>query len=273
MPELPEVETIRQDLLPRLVGRTFTGATVTWPNVVRAPSPNEFSRRLAGQRVCGLSRRGKYLVFCLESGLRLVVHLKLSGALLLREPATPPDRFTHTILFLDNGFELRFSDLRKFGRLWLVPDEAEATGALGPEPFDEAFSLEYMAQRLGKRSIPIKSALLDQSFVAGIGNIYADEALFAARIHPARPANTLDMDTLHHLRDAVRMALLKALGNRGTSFSDYRDPDGKEGRNQFAVAVFRQTGKPCPRCGTTIQRIKLGGRSSHFCPSCQPLGG
>jgi len=273
MPELPEVETIRRDLLPLLRGRSFTHAWVSpdAPRLVQAPSPAEFTRLLPGRRIEDVSRRGKYLVFRLSGGLHLAVHLRMTGALLHRLASAPPDRYVRAVLALDDGSELRFSDLRKFGAMWLVPDPSLVLGRLGPEPLDGAMTPSALREATARRRAPIKSVLLDQRALAGLGNIYADEALFAAGLHPQRPASSLSEAEVERLHGAIRQVLVAALDDRGASFSDYVDASGREGRHQFRVQVFRRTGQPCYACGGEIERVKVAGRSSHFCPGCQPL--
>jgi len=275
MPELPEVETIRRDLEPRLRGRTITAVRVAPDAVplIDGASPAAFTRRLKGRRIEALSRRGKYLILHLSGGLHLVVHLRMTGALLHRDAAAPADRYLRAVLSFDDGTELRFADLRKLGRLRLVAHPDEAVGRLGPEPLDARFTAAALRQAIGRRQAPIKAVLLDQRALAGLGNIYADEALFAARIHPLRRADTLSEAENRRLHRSIRRVLRNALDNRGASFRDYVDGGGREGRHQFHVKVFRRTGQPCYVCGAMIERIRLGGRSTHFCPRCQPQEG
>jgi formamidopyrimidine-DNA glycosylase len=272
MPELPEVETIRRDLLPVLRGRAFTHVWVS-PDafrLVQAPLPADFARLLSGRRIEDISRRGKFLVFDLSGGLYLLVHLRMTGALLHRPSSAPPDRYVRAILSLDDGSELRFSDLRKFGALWLVPDPLTVLGGLGPEPLERGLTPALLRELTARRRAPIKSLLLDQRALAGLGNIYADEALFAAGLHPQRPAAGLSDSEVRRLHGAIRRVLTAALTDRGASFSDYVDASGREGRHQFRVKVFRRTGQPCYVCGREIARVKVAGRSTHFCPKCQP---
>jgi len=273
MPELPEVETIRRDLLPLLRGRAFTHVWVSpdAPRLVQAPSSTDFAHLLPGKRVEDVSRRGKYLVFHLSGGLYLVVHLRMTGALLHRRSSAPPDRYVRAVLSLDDGSELRFSDLRKFGALWLVPDPSPVLGRLGPEPLDGGLTPSLLRELTARRRAAIKSLLLDQRALAGLGNIYADEALFAAGLHPQRPASSLSGAEVERLHEAIGRVLTAALDDRGASFSDYVDASGREGRHQLRVQVFRRTGQPCYVCGGEIARVKVAGRSSHFCPKCQPL--
>lgn len=272
MPELPEVETSVRALRQPLLGDTFTGARVYWPRHIDRPDPASFQERIVGLRVEEMGRRGKYMVFSLSHGETLIVHLRMTGHLSVVPRDAPVRDHTHTILALASGNELRFRDTRKFGRLYLVRDPAEVLDKLGPEPLDPTFTPDVLASRLERRSMRMKSLLLDQSFIAGVGNIYADEALFHARIHPRRPANTLDEADIVALHAAIQEVLREGIAREGASIDRYRKPDGSRGDMQNAVAVFRRTGDPCPRCDTPIRRIVLGGRSTHFCPVCQPNG-
>jgi formamidopyrimidine-DNA glycosylase len=275
MPELPEVETIRRDLLPHVVGRTVTGVRIApgASRVIRDVPVRAFARRLVGRRIDGLARRGKYLLFRLEgkgTPVYLAVHLRMTGSILCRPPrADPADAYLRAVITLDDGSELRYADLRKLGQMWLVDSPEEAVGKLGPEPLDAAFTAAKLRETLSRRRAPIKTVLLDQRAVAGLGNIYTDEALFVARIHPLRLANTLSEAEVKRLHRSIRRVLNDALGNRGSSFRDYVDAAGREGTHQLRVKVFRRTGQPCYVCRTEVARIKVGGRSTHFCPCCQ----
>ncbi len=272
MPELPEVETIRRDLLPLVCGRTVTQAWVSpnAPRLVQLMPPDEFCRALPGRRIENIKRRGKYLLFRLDGGLTWAVHLRMTGRLLHCEGGCPDDDpYLRAAFRLDDGSWLCFTDLRKFGTMWLVDDEALVVSKLGPEPLSEDFTPAYLHGLLKRRSAPVKAVLLDQAAVAGIGNIYADEALFAARINPGRAANTLSKPAAVRLHAAIRDVLHEALGDRGSSFRDYVDGRGNEGSHHLKVKVFRRTGQPCYECGTEVHRIRLGGRSTHFCPKCQ----
>ena len=271
MPELPEVETIRRDLLPIVVGRTITGAWVSpnAPRLVQLLPPDEFCRQIAGRRIEDIDRRGKYLLFRLDGGLHWGVHLRMTGRLLHDVNECPETPYLRATFGLDDGAWLCFVDLRKFGTMWLVDDESLVTSKLGPEPLSDDFTPAYLHALLKRRSAPIKAALLDQSAIAGIGNIYADEALFIAGISPKRAANSLSKPRVARLHAAIREALELALGDRGSSFRDYLDASGREGGHHLKVKVFRRTGLPCYVCGRPITRIRLGGRSTHFCPKCQ----
>jgi formamidopyrimidine-DNA glycosylase len=269
MPELPEVETIARGLREPLVGRQFTGVRVGWEKLVAKPAVEEFERGLVGRRILGVKRRGKYLVFTLSGGGNLIVHLRMTGRLLIKNSGDELDKHDHLIFELDDGRELRFNNVRKLGRVYLVDDEDEIVGRLGPEPLDDDFAPADFAALLSARRGMIKPLLLNQRFIAGIGNIYADEALFAACIHPERRADTLTAEEIECLYRAIRRVLRQGIENRGTTLSAYRDAEGREGSNQEYLRVFRHTGQPCPRCGTPIERTAVGGRGTYFCPRCQ----
>ena len=274
MPELPEVETIRRDLEARLLGRLITGVVIPPDSgkpvpVLKGIDEASFREGVVGARIEGVERRGKYLALRLDTSMLLIVHLRMTGALLHRTSDAPPDRFLRAILRLDDGTELRFTDIRKFGGLWLAEDYSEVTTALGPEPLSEGFTVEGLSKALAGRKAPVKSIILDQRRIAGIGNIYADEACFAAAIDPRRLGVTVTDLEVKALHAAVREVLLRGVESRGASFRDYQDADGKQGNMQMYVKVFRRTGKPCYTCETPIERVKVGGRSTHFCPTCQ----
>jgi len=266
MPELPEVETIKNELIPHVVGHNITGVTLLDEKLVRLPSVEEFCSRLIGQKITGVERRGKYLIFGLTSGEALIIHLKMSGSLLLK----PPERFTRAILHLDGGTKLYFRDPRKFGVMWLVADKNTVVDKLGPEPLEADFTSTILTQRLSKHTAPIKAVLCDQSFVAGIGNMYADEALFYARIHPLRSGKSLSQEEIERLHRAIQQVLLAAINNKGASVDTYFRPDGQIGTAHFQFKVAHRGGEPCPVCSTPIQRIPVRNRGSYFCPRCQP---
>lgn len=270
MPELPEVETYARDLAQRLPGQVFTGAWVDWPNQLPRNTPAALDARLAGQSVRSVDRRGKYLVFQLSEDV-LLVHLKMSGRLQLVPATDPPNPYAHVVLRLAGGQELRFHDPRKFGRVYLLADPAPLVGRLGPEPLDPAFDVSALAARLAGRRARLKPLLLDQRFVAGLGNIYVDESLWTASLHPLRAANTLLPPDVARLHGAIRGVLRRAVAARGTSFSahGYRDLTGNRGEMQGSLAVFGRAGQPCPRCGTGIRKTVVGGRGTHYCPACQ----
>lgn len=269
MPELPEVETFVRALRAPLVGRTITGVRNDWPRHIAVLPPEELANRLIGRRIEAIDRRGKYLVFTLSDDETLIIHLKMSGHLSVVAAQTPADRYAHTVFALDDGHELRFRDPRKFGRVYLVHNPAAVLGALGPEPLADGFTVEALAARLAGRKRVLKPLLLDQTFIAGIGNIYADEALFYAGIQPTRRSDTLTTGEIAALHAAIRKVLAMGIEREGASIGTYVKADGEMGDMQNAVAVFRRTGQPCYTCGRPIERIVLGGRSTHFCPNCQ----
>jgi formamidopyrimidine-DNA glycosylase len=266
VPELPEVETIKNELLPHVLGRTITDASIFWDRMVRKPSAAEFQARLIGRRITGLARRGKYLFFHLDDGTVLVMHMKMTGSLLVN-PAE--DRFTRAIIRLDSGAALHFWDPRKFGAMWLEESEDAVASQLGPEPLDADFTPQVLARLLHGRKAPIKPVLIDQSIIAGIGNMYADEALFEARIHPLKPAGDLSPDEVERLFRAIRKVLRKALRGKGASVRNYIRPDGTPGRAHDEFNVAHGTGKVCPYCGGPIVRIVVRGRGTYICPRCQ----
>ena len=269
MPELPEVETIVRGLQEPIVGRQFTGVRVGWENLIARPPVEEFKQALIGQRILGLKRRGKYLVFALSGEGSLIIHLRMTGRLSIKNPSEELDKHDHLNFELDDGRELRFNNVRKLGRVYLVEDEDEIVGKLGPEPLDGDFTPADLDALLSARRGMIKPLLLNQRFIAGIGNIYTDEALFAARIHPERKADTLTAGEIERLYHAIRQVLTQGIRNQGTTFSDYRDAEGREGSNQEHLRVFRRVGHPCLHCGMPIERTVVGGRGTYFCPRCQ----
>lgn len=272
MPELPEVETIRRDLEPLVTGRTIRGVDVDPATLhLLAGAPIEALRaNLEDRTIVSAGRRGKYLLFGLDDGRVFVVHLRMTGRLVWRPASAPGEPYQRAVIHLDNGFDLRWSDLRKFGT-WRIHDSAaEVVSKLGPEPIDEGLTLKQFRERLANRTAPIKAVLLDQRRFAGLGNIYVDEALFEARVRPDTPANSLSPAAIKRLHTTTRTVLERGIENRGASFKDYVDGQGEQGKQHMFVQVFRRTGKPCYVCGAEIQRTIVGGRATHFCPKCQP---
>jgi formamidopyrimidine-DNA glycosylase len=269
MPELPEVETAVRALRQPLIGRTITGARNDWPRHVAVPSVDELRERITGRRVEAIDRRGKYLVFTLSDDETAIVHLKMTGHLSVVPAETPADPYAHTVFELDDGRELRFRDPRKFGRVYLVHDPADVLGPLGPEPLPEDFTAQALEERLRGRKRVLKPLLLDQTFIAGIGNIYADEALFHAGLRPTRISNTLTGEEIAALHAAIQRVLAMGIEREGASISTYVKPDGQKGDMQNAVSVYDRARQACYTCGRPIERIVLGGRSTHYCPHCQ----
>ena len=269
MPELPEVETVVRSLRPNLVGRKIVGVRNSWRRHIDRPTYSELSRRIQGRTVTAVSRRGKFLLFPLDNKETLIIHLRMSGHLAVTDPQSPADNHTHTVFELDDGKELRFRDTRKFGRVYLVKAQDDILGKLGPEPLSEEFTVQALAKIMhGKRRV-LKPFLLDQTMIAGIGNIYADEALFYASLLPIRKTDTLDGQDIQKLHEGIQHVLRLGIQREGASISTYLKPDGEKGNMQEDVKVFRRTGEPCFKCGSPIQRIVLGGRSTHFCGNCQ----
>ena len=269
MPELPEVETVKQELKPYVVGRRISQLTLYWEGMVKEPSVNEFRARLIGQEITGITRQGKYLILSLSSGDMLVIHLKMTGSLILGENSTEPPQFTRAIIHLDNGTSIFFRDPRKFGIMRLLTDTSSINAKLGPEPLEASFTPRILADRLTKRTAPIKALLFDQSFIAGIGNMYADEALFHAQIHPLRQGGSLSREEIERLHAAIRQVLQSAIGNKGASTDTYFRPDGSRGTAHFEFKVAHGRGKTCSICQTPIQRIVVRNRGTYFCPRCQ----
>ncbi len=271
MPELPEVETVAADLRRQLIGARFVGAHILWPRTLAEPDPEALNARLAARQVIDIGRRGKYLMLHLDSGEALIIHLRMTGQLEIVTDGAPVLGGVHlrARFDLEDGRRLAFTDARKFGRIWLVKDAETVVGKLGPEPLDWTFTPETLAARLRGRRVAIKALLLDQTVVAGVGNIYADEALFLAGVHPQRRAASLSTDEIGLLCEAIRLVLRESIDQRGTMLRDYRTPYGQDGTYQNHLRVYQQTGQPCPRCGTTIERIRVTQRGTHFCPRCQ----
>ncbi len=275
MPELPEVETVTRGLRASLVGYTVVGVEVHWARSVIPPNPTAFARRLVcrGQMVTDVGRRGKWVVITLSGGDTLLVHLRMTGQLVLESGGGLNDRHSRVLLFLDDGRRLRFSDQRKFGRMVLTSEPQEVLGDLGPEPLADDFTAARLRDMLARRRGRIKPLLLNQQFLAGLGNIYTDEALWQAGIHPLRRANTLSPAEVRRLHRAIRSVLRAAIASGGTTLPDaaYQQADGRSGEFASRLAVYGRVGQPCPRCGATIERIRVGQRGTHFCPRCQPL--
>lgn len=275
MPELPEVEAIKRVIEPQIRGLAIERVTVNRPEVIAHPAADAFCRQLADQVFAGARRRGKFLIFCMESGDRLILHLRMTGCLLVTPADVPEEKHTHLMFHLSGGKELRFSDMRRFGRFWLLrQEEADAyTGMekLGAEPFDPTLSGESLSMRLGKRKKTIKECLLDQSMIAGIGNIYSDEILFAAHIHPKRPANTLTTEEWNRLASVIPERLAFFVEKNEITPEEYLETKGQEYRNTPFLQVYGHGGEPCPVCGETLCRTVIGGRSSVYCPVCQGM--
>lgn len=276
MPELPEVETVVRDLAAcGLAGLRIAGARVLWPKTIATPAPPQFVRKIRGLEILGLSRRGKFVGIPLSGGLTLLIHLRMTGRLEAGPPRARPSARRHdrVVFALSDGRELRFADPRKFGRVWLTRNPAAVLGRLGPEPL--GLTAAPFAAGVAARSRQLKPLLLDQHFIAGIGNIYADEALWTAQLHPRRKADSLARSEATALLRAIKLVLQRGIRNLGTTLgagtTHFARPRGARGRNQEQLAAYGQTGQPCPRCGTIIERILVGQRATHVCPQCQRL--
>lgn len=272
MPELPEVETIRRDLEPLILGRRITNVDVDPATIhLLVGAPIETLREnLIGRTIEAVRRRGKYLMLGLDDGRWLVIHLRMTGRLIWRTREAPDEQYQRAKIELDNGYDLRWSDLRKFGTWRLHESAAEVIDKLGPEPIDAALTLKIFRERLANRTAAVKAVLLDQRRFAGLGNIYVDEALYEAGIRPDTPAGMLSPAAIKRLFASSRSVLERGIENRGASFKDYVDGQGEQGSQHMHVQVFRRTGKPCYACGSEIRRTIVGGRSTHWCPKCQP---
>lgn len=273
MPELPEVETIRRVLEPQIKDLTITAVTVNRPEVIGHPTAEEFCQALTGQTIDTMTRRGKFLSVLLNSGDYFVLHLRMTGCLLLTPANYPPEKHTHIVFHLSSGDELRFSDTRRFGRFWLFRkgeiDTYSGIGKLGLEPFDHGLTADYLQQHFGKRKKAIKECLLDQDIIAGIGNIYSDEILFAAKIHPARSANSLTKAEWVRLAAAIPERLAYFIEKNALTPKEYFESKGQDYRNTPFLQVYGHGGEPCPNCGVMLCRMIVGGRSSVYCPACQ----
>ena len=271
MPELPEVETVARGLRA-VVGRRFVGVEVLWDRTIAEPSAAAFVERLVGRRIEATGRRGKWIVVDLTGGDTLLVHLRMTGRLLIEPSDAPVDRHARVLFTLDGGQRIRFSDQRKFGRMVLTDDPSQVLGDLGPEPLGDDFTAEQFREMMARRRGRIKPLLLNQRFLAGLGNIYVDEALWRAGIHPLRCADTLQAPEIDRLHTAIQAVLRQALASGGTTLDDtqYVGADGEPGAFAQQLRIYGRAEEPCQRCGTTIERIRVGQRGTRFCPVCQP---
>jgi formamidopyrimidine-DNA glycosylase len=271
MPELPEVETTVNDLIPYVIGKKITQVITIKNNSIAEPSAEKFQKELTGRKILGLSRRGKYIIFTLDEGKYLIVHLRMTGSLIVKSEFDQPDKFIRVIIHLNDKTIIHFRDVRRFGRMWLTENADNVLGKLGIEPLNEYFTAQILAQILRNRTTAIKGLLLDQTLIAGIGNMYADEALFKARIHPLRPAGSLKKTEIASLHTAIQYVLKKGIRNKGASTDTYFRPEGTKGAAHLEFQVAHRKGEECPVCGGAIERIVVGQRGTFFCPKCQVL--
>lgn len=275
MPELPDVETIKRVLEPQVKGLTITAVTVNRPEVVSHPTAEEFCQALTGRMISAMARRGKFLIVLLDSGGYFVLHLRMTGCLLLSPADYPAEKHTHIVFHLSSGDELRFSDTRRFGRFWLFrkgeTDTYSGIDKLGLEPFDDGLTANYLQERLGNRKKAVKECLLDQNVIAGIGNIYSDEILFTSGIHPAKPAKELTYSEWERLAAVIPERLCYFIDKNAITPEEYLKGKGSDYRNTPFLQVYGHGGEPCPNCGAALCRISIGGRSSVYCPKCQPF--
>jgi formamidopyrimidine-DNA glycosylase len=266
MPELPEVETIARKIRPELVGKTITDANLLWSRTLATPSEKQFKRGVKGQGITDVGRRAKFLRLELSNAF-LFIHLRMSGDIYLKSASAPLEKHDRLILSLTDDTLFVFNDTRKFGRVWLVTDPNEVVGGLGPEPLGDEFTPAWLFDALRSRKRQLKPLLLDQSFLAGMGNIYTDEALHMARLHPLTRSNAVKQEQVQHLYDAIRAVLKEGIRRNGASIDwVYR---GGEFQNYFSV--YGRGGQPCLVCGTPVERLVVGQRSTHFCPICQRI--
>jgi formamidopyrimidine-DNA glycosylase len=276
MPELPEVQTIVNDLKTAgLEDTTITGAKVFWSRTIAEPSAKVFCNRIRGKSVSAIRRRGKFIVFDFKTGDNLLIHLRMSGRLQLVSYDLPHQKHEHVILSLADGRQLRFHDTRKFGRLYLTSHAEKILDRLGPEPLATGYTRKIFARSLSPRKRMLKPLLLDQTFIAGLGNIYVDEALWESKIHPRRIAASLTESEIRALHRAIPRVLKRGLKNLGTSLgtakTNFYSIAKHQGRNRDELKVFRRTDLPCPRCQAKIRRIMVSQRSTHICPKCQKV--
>ena len=272
MPELPEVETVRKGLEKQVTGSRIGKVEVFWPNIIREPAVAEFEENLKGEEVLHVGRRGKFLVIQLTHWT-LISHLRMEGKYVIKKADDPIQKHTHVIFHLEDGRDLRYLDVRKFGKMSLIPKGEETNAAslvkLGPEPQADQFKFEEMFSKIKKHKKPIKALLLDQTFVAGIGNIYADEVLFRAFILPDRPANSLSEKEARNLYEAILNVMQQAIEAGGTTIRTYQNSFGETGGYQNQLSVYGRHNQACPRCGQLIQKGKVAQRGTHYCPNCQ----
>lgn len=275
MPELPEVETIRRSLADKIIGKAFENVEVFLDKMVKGLEPANIQSELKGKKITRIDRRGKYLIVHMTGDMAMVIHLRMTGQLVCCRPEEEKTKHTHVIIQLSDNLHLRFIDQRQFGKIQFVSkkelENVSGLKTLGVEPLSEEFTRDYFKKEIRSKRTKIKPLLLDQTFIAGIGNIYADEVLFRSMINPEKVASTLTPREVSRLHIAIKEVLNEGIENKGTSIKDYIDGDGNKGSNQNNLRVYGRDGEPCLKCGKTIEKKTIGGRSSHYCPKCQKL--
>lgn len=272
MPEMPEVEQVRKTLVPHIEGRKILAVDIMLDRLIKYPSPEEFVKGLVGKTIHHVGRRGKYLVLETAPEQQLIVHLRMTGALLAQKKELPAPPYAKIKFMLDGDEDMWFTDIRTFGTLYLVTNHdtyIEGYETLGPEPLSAGFSAAYLAPLAEKSRKAIKTFILDQKIIAGLGNIYADECLALAGILPMRTASSLSSEEIERLCEAINSVIAQGIKNHGTTFRDYKDGEGNKGDNQNHLLVYSRAGKPCKKCGRTLVQTKIGGRGSVYCESCQ----
>ncbi|WP_046174037.1 DNA-formamidopyrimidine glycosylase [Domibacillus indicus] len=274
MPELPEVETVRRTLSELAAGKTIAGVDVRWPRMVKQPEPEAFQDALIGETIQSIDRRGKFLIFQLDH-YALISHLRMEGKFTVNQSSESEEPHTHVVFTFTDGSELRYRDVRKFGTMHLTPKGTEhglpSLKALGPEPFDEQFTADYLYNKLQKTSRQVKTALLDQIIVTGLGNIYVDEVLFRSHVHPHRVSSTITPDEAEQIRLHTVNVLAEAVERGGSTIRTYLNSQGQKGTFQEVLNVYGRAGEACVECGAEIVKTKTGGRGTHICLHCQPL--
>ncbi|MCG8351040.1 MAG: bifunctional DNA-formamidopyrimidine glycosylase/DNA-(apurinic or apyrimidinic site) lyase [Chloroflexales bacterium] len=273
MPELPEVEIAARTLADQVIGLEIVAIEkLDWERMVETPDLASFYALLPGRQIRALGRRAKWMLLTLDAGWTLALHLRMSGIVFVAGAEVDTDIYTHLVLALDDGQRIFFHDQRKFGRVRLLDSAglAELDASHGPEPLDDQFTPDVLAQILDQRTTSIKVLLLDQKRIAGLGNIYANDALWLAQIHPLRPSGSLDADEIVRLHNAIRVVLVQAIQNNGSTLRNYRNGYGQAGQNQVHFLAYDRADQPCTRCGATIERIVVAQRSTYLCPTCQP---
>ena len=275
MPEMPELETIKRSLEPHIQGKRIKNINLLLSRQIKHPTPGEFVNRLLFRVIDRLERRGKYLILHMDNQISLVFHLRMTGQVCYCPPGAPEQKHARIVFHLNDGGSLVYADSRTLGTIYAMkPNELnqiKGLAELGPEPLSAEFTMEYLEKVCAGRQGAIKSFLLDQSVIAGLGNIYVDEALFLAGIHPIRTPASVTADELTRLYESINKVIADGINDGGTTFRDYRDGNGDKGSHQDNLFAYGRDGQPCRKCGTIMQKIRVGGRGTHFCPQCQMM--